>query len=175
MNQTTDLRRGIAPVDGLSQVRGATDTALSTATIPALLAETAARWPDRPAAVPIRAREQGRKLMRVLVTGGAGFIGSHVVDALLAAGHEPAALDDLSSGSRENLPAGVRLFEADIRDAAAVAAACDAFRPEAVCHQAAQMSVSRSVRVPTAPWLPSASASSALSMRLVHTWFSSAG
>ena len=45
--------------------------------------------------------------MKILVTGGAGFIGSHVVDALLAAGHAPAVLDDLSSGSRENLPPGV--------------------------------------------------------------------
>ena len=50
MNQTTELR-GIAPADGLSQVRGSTDTALSTSTIPALLAAAAGRWPDRPAVV----------------------------------------------------------------------------------------------------------------------------
>lgn len=86
--------------------------------------------------------------MRVLVTGGAGFIGSHIIDALLARGHECAALDDLSSGSPENLPSGVRLYETDVRDAAAVGRAFDEFRPDAVCHQAAQMSVSRSVREP---------------------------
>ena len=86
--------------------------------------------------------------MRVLVTGGAGFIGSHVVDALLAAGHEPQVVDDLSSGRRENLPEGVRFFEVDIRDGPALAAAFDEARPEAVCHHAAQVSVSRSVREP---------------------------
>jgi len=86
--------------------------------------------------------------MKVLVTGGAGFIGSHVVDALLAAGHGVAVLDDLSSGSRANLPAGVPLHVADIADAEAVERAFAAERPDAVCHQAAQMSVSRSVREP---------------------------
>jgi UDP-glucose 4-epimerase len=86
--------------------------------------------------------------MKILVTGGAGFIGSHVVDALLAAGHAPAALDDLSSGSRANLPPGVPLHVADIADAAAVERVFAAERPAAVCHQAAQMSVSRSVREP---------------------------
>ena len=86
--------------------------------------------------------------MRVLVTGGAGFIGSHIVDQLLAAGHEPAVLDDLSTGSRANLPAAVPLHVADIRDRDAVAEVFAAARPEAVCHQAAQMSVSRSVREP---------------------------
>ena len=86
--------------------------------------------------------------MRVLVTGGAGFIGSHVIDQLLAAGHEAAALDDLSSGSPANLPGGVKLYEVDVRDAAAVQKTVAEFRPEAIAHQAAQMSVSRSVREP---------------------------
>ena len=86
--------------------------------------------------------------MKILVTGGAGFIGSHIVDALRGAGHAVAVLDDLSTGSRDNLPAGVPVHVADIRDAAAVAAAFAAERPDAVCHQAAQMSVSRSVREP---------------------------
>ncbi len=86
--------------------------------------------------------------MKILVTGGAGFIGSHIVDAILAAGHSPAVLDDLSSGSRENLPAGVPVHVADIADADAVDRVFAAERPEAVCHQAAQMSVSRSVREP---------------------------
>jgi UDP-glucose 4-epimerase len=86
--------------------------------------------------------------MKILVTGGAGFIGSHIVDAILAAGHSAAVLDDLSSGSRGNLPAGVPLHVADIADAEAVERAFARERPDAVCHQAAQMSVSRSVREP---------------------------
>jgi UDP-glucose 4-epimerase len=86
--------------------------------------------------------------MNVLVTGGAGFIGSHIVDGLLAAGHRVEVLDDLSSGSRDNLPAGVPLHVADIVDPEAVARVFAAARPDLVCHQAAQMSVSRSVREP---------------------------
>jgi UDP-glucose 4-epimerase len=86
--------------------------------------------------------------MRVLVTGGAGFIGSHVVDAALAAGHQVAVLDDLSSGKRENVPASVTFFHADVRDEARVRDAFERFRPEVVSHQAAQASVSVSVREP---------------------------
>lgn len=86
--------------------------------------------------------------MKVIVTGGAGFIGSHIVDALIAKGHSPYVIDDLSSGSRENLPANIPLFEIDIRDGAKVAAVFDEVKPEAVSHQAAQMSVSRSMREP---------------------------
>jgi UDP-glucose 4-epimerase len=86
--------------------------------------------------------------MNILVTGGAGFIGSHIVDALLAAGHSVAVLDDLSSGARENLPGDVPLHVADIVDAAAVSRVVAAEKPDAICHQAAQMSVSRSVREP---------------------------
>jgi UDP-glucose 4-epimerase len=86
--------------------------------------------------------------MKVLVTGGAGFIGSHICDALLAAGHGVAVIDDLSSGSRDNLPAGVPLHVVDVVDGPAVARVFAAERPDAVCHQAAQMSVSRSVREP---------------------------
>lgn len=87
--------------------------------------------------------------MRVLITGGAGFIGSHIADALLAHGHEPFVLDDLSSGSRDNLLPDTPFFEADIRDREAVAWVIREVRPHAVCHQAAQVSVSRSVREPT--------------------------
>jgi UDP-glucose 4-epimerase len=86
--------------------------------------------------------------MRVLVTGGAGFIGSHIVDQLIALGHEPCVVDDLSSGRPENLPEGVPLHQVDVRDQAALDKVFDQFQPEAVCHQAAQMSVSRSVREP---------------------------
>ena len=56
--------------------------------------------------------------MRILITGGAGFIGSHVADAFLAAGHAVGVLDDLSSGSQANLDPRVRFWQADIRDPA---------------------------------------------------------
>ena len=86
--------------------------------------------------------------MRVLVTGGAGFIGSHIVGELLSRGDEVVVLDDLSSGSRNNLPDDVQLYHVDIRDRDAVARVFDEVRPELVSHQAAQMSVSLSVREP---------------------------
>jgi UDP-glucose 4-epimerase len=86
--------------------------------------------------------------MRVLITGGAGFIGSHIVDACRAAGHEPFAVDDLSSGSKDNLASGVKLYEIDICNLAALKRVFQEVKPEVVCHQAAQMSVSRSVREP---------------------------
>lgn len=88
--------------------------------------------------------------MRALVTGGAGFIGSHVVEDLVAAGYEVAVLDDLSTGRRENLPPGVELVVADIRDGAAVDAAVARLRPALVSHHAAQTSVAVSVREPAA-------------------------
>ncbi len=86
--------------------------------------------------------------MRVLVTGGAGFIGSHVVDALLQSGHEVAVLDNLSTGKRAHVPAGVPLYEVDLRNAEATRLAIAEFRPDAVSHQAAQASVAVSVREP---------------------------
>jgi UDP-glucose 4-epimerase len=86
------------------------------------------------------------KKLRCLVTGGAGFIGSHVVEVLRGAGHEVAVLDDLSSGKREQVPEGVPLFQLDI--SGDVAPAFREFRPEAVLHLAAQISVSVSVRRP---------------------------
>lgn len=86
--------------------------------------------------------------MRVLVTGGAGFIGSHIVDACLAAGHEPFVVDDLSTGSAANLPAHVPLLEVDICDQPRLFKAFSEAQPQVVIHQAAQMSVSRSVREP---------------------------
>lgn len=86
--------------------------------------------------------------MRVLVTGGAGFIGSHIVDALLAQGHEPFVIDNLESGRRENLPADVPLYVVDIRDDAKLKSVFDEVKPQWVSHQAAQMSVTRSVREP---------------------------
>jgi UDP-glucose 4-epimerase len=86
--------------------------------------------------------------MRILVSGGAGFIGSHIVETCLAAGHEVAVLDDLSSGKRENVPPGATLFVVDIRKREAVRQVLGDFQPEAVSHQAAQASVSVSMRDP---------------------------
>ena len=86
--------------------------------------------------------------MRVLVTGGAGFIGSHVVQGALAEGHEVAVLDDLSSGKRRNVPDGVPLFQVDLRNRSAVHETLLAFKPELVSHQGAQISVAVSVRDP---------------------------
>src|SRR5436190_19657727 len=84
--------------------------------------------------------------MRVIVTGGAGFIGSHVVDALLERGDEVHVLDDLSTGRRENVPPEATLHEADIRtDSEAV---FTAVRPEACFHLAAQADVRASVERP---------------------------
>jgi UDP-glucose 4-epimerase len=85
--------------------------------------------------------------MRILVTGGAGFIGSHVADAYLAAGHEVGVVDDLSTGSRENLDPRVRFWPMDIRSPE-LDRVLGEFRPEIINHHAAQMSVSASVRDP---------------------------
>ena len=90
--------------------------------------------------------------MRTLVTGGAGFIGSNIVDALLARGDEVAVIDDLSSGRIQNLQpaldAGATLHQFDIRDGEAVAAAFAAARPELVFHLAAQIDVRRALDDP---------------------------
>jgi UDP-glucose 4-epimerase len=83
--------------------------------------------------------------MRAVVTGGAGFIGSHVVEALLARGDEVHVLDNLSKGTRERVAAGAELHVGDIRDPDAV---FDAVRPEAVFHLAAQADVRLSVEHP---------------------------
>jgi UDP-glucose 4-epimerase len=90
--------------------------------------------------------------MRTLVTGGAGFIGSHLVDALIDAGHDFAVVDDMSTGRRANLHDALRrgavLHEADVADAAAMRVLLDRERPEAVAHLAAQIDVRRSVVEP---------------------------
>ncbi len=79
--------------------------------------------------------------MRILMTGGAGFIASHVADAYLSLGHEVAVLDNLSTGFRHNIPKKAVFYEMDILDAGAVTRAFQEFRPEIVNHHAAQMDV----------------------------------
>lgn len=86
--------------------------------------------------------------MKILITGAAGFIGSHVAEACVGAGHEVLAIDDLSSGRHESVPAGAAFVEADVRDVNAVARQIADFRPDAISHQAAQTSVSVSTREP---------------------------
>lgn len=85
--------------------------------------------------------------MRILVTGGAGFIGSHVAEAFIAGGHEVSIVDDLSSGRSRNIPDGATFYECDIRDKA-LAGVFTAARPEVVSHHAAQISVQSSIDVP---------------------------
>lgn len=86
--------------------------------------------------------------MRILVTGGAGFIGSHVVDRFVERGHEVAVLDDLSTGFRTLLNPAARFFEVDLADGDAVERCVADFRPEVVDHHAAQIDVRRSVEDP---------------------------
>lgn len=82
--------------------------------------------------------------MKVLVTGGAGFIGSHVVDAFLAAGHDVVVVDDLSTGRAENLNPRARFYQLDIRDPG-LAEIFAQEQPDIVDHHAAQIDVRKSV------------------------------
>jgi UDP-glucose 4-epimerase len=86
--------------------------------------------------------------MRVVVTGGAGFIGSHVTDAFVERGDEVLVVDDLSSGSRDNVNAGSELAELDVADAETLDRRLQEFRPQVICHLAAQASVTVSVANP---------------------------
>jgi UDP-glucose 4-epimerase len=92
--------------------------------------------------------------MKTMVTGGAGFIGSHLVDTLVERGHRVAVLDDFSTGKRENLTAavdnGLQIFRADVREAPEVNEAITTFAPEVIFHLAAQINVRRSVADPPA-------------------------
>jgi UDP-glucose 4-epimerase len=85
--------------------------------------------------------------VKILVTGGAGFIGSHIVDAFLSAGHEVVVVDDLSTGFRHNLAPGVPLHVADIRDPK-LSEVFENEKPEVVCHQAARANVRESFEKP---------------------------
>jgi UDP-glucose 4-epimerase len=90
--------------------------------------------------------------MRTLVTGGAGFIGSNLVDALVGRGDAVTVVDDLSTGRRENLEGalgrGAALVELDIRDAEAVAETTERVAPQVIFHLAAQIDVRKSVADP---------------------------
>jgi UDP-glucose 4-epimerase len=86
--------------------------------------------------------------MKVLVSGACGYIGSHAVRCLLKAGHQPIALDNLSRGHRESLPASVELLELDVRDTDAVTVALKAHAIECVMHFAAFAYVGESVDEP---------------------------
>jgi UDP-glucose 4-epimerase len=86
--------------------------------------------------------------VRILVTGGAGFIASHVVDRFIALGHEVAVFDDLSTGFRAFVNPRARFYHSDLADPAAVEACVAEFRPELVDHHAAQIDVRKSVLDP---------------------------
>jgi UDP-glucose 4-epimerase len=86
--------------------------------------------------------------MKILVTGGAGFIGSHIADAFLDAGHSVSVVDDLSTGKQHNVDARAHFHLADIRDKDVLTEIFDAERPEVVCHQAAKADVRESMTKP---------------------------
>ncbi|MEI2693172.1 MAG: SDR family NAD(P)-dependent oxidoreductase [Anaerolineae bacterium] len=86
--------------------------------------------------------------MRILVTGGAGFIGSHIVDAFVAAGHQVAVVDNLNTGKLANLNPAVSFFQVDIRDADGLDRVFAQVQPEVISHQAALADVRGSLREP---------------------------
>ena len=86
--------------------------------------------------------------MKILITGGAGFIGSHIASAYVRDGHEVAVLDNFRTGSKRNLPAAATLFVGDISHAPDVEAAFRQFQPEVVSHYAAQLDVRHSLEDP---------------------------
>lgn len=85
--------------------------------------------------------------MRILVTGGAGFIGSHIVDLFIDSGHEVAIIDSMSHGKETNVNGQAKFYNADIRDKA-IHSIFKGFKPEVLCHQAAQIKVPVSVKDP---------------------------
>ncbi|MFC1992224.1 NAD-dependent epimerase/dehydratase family protein [Chloroflexota bacterium] len=85
--------------------------------------------------------------MKILVTGGAGFIGSHIVDALIEQGHRVVVVDNLSTGSLENMNSKATLYKMSVRDEE-LANVFDRERPDIVSHQAAQTVISKSVADP---------------------------
>ena len=85
--------------------------------------------------------------MKILVTGGAGFIGSNVADAFIAVGHQVAIVDNLTTGKKENLNPKAEFFPLDIRDAR-LSEAINEFAPDVIAHLAAQIDVRKSVSDP---------------------------
>lgn len=86
--------------------------------------------------------------MKILVTGGAGFIASHIVDAYILAKHDVAVIDNLSSGKREFVNKNAKLYEIDIRNTRDTKRVLRSFRPDVINHHAAQISVRKSVEDP---------------------------
>lgn len=87
-------------------------------------------------------------MAKILITGGAGFIGSHVADGYLALGHEVVVVDDLSTGRRTNVPEQARFYQVDLTDGAELARILETEKPDVVNHHAAQKSVRISVEDP---------------------------
>ncbi|MCL0103569.1 NAD-dependent epimerase/dehydratase family protein [Dehalococcoidia bacterium] len=85
--------------------------------------------------------------MKIMVTGGAGFIGSHIVDALIEKGHQVVVVDNLTTGSRQNINPSAKFYEMSICDSE-LASIFERERPEIVSHQAAQVVITRSVAEP---------------------------
>ena len=81
--------------------------------------------------------------MRIILTGGAGFIGSWVCEAYISEGHEVLVIDNLSTGSEDNIPPEAEFIECDVRDSEELEKAFRQFRPEVVNHHAAQINVRR--------------------------------
>lgn len=86
--------------------------------------------------------------MNILITGGAGFIGSHVADACIAAGHQVTVIDNLSTGKTEYVPKAARFIEADITDRATMQQIMEMLRPDVIDHHAAHIQVGNSVKDP---------------------------
>ena len=86
--------------------------------------------------------------MKILLTGGAGFIGSHVLDMYLRKGHEVLVYDNLSNGVRSNVPSGVKLVVGDITDGVLMESVVKDYRPDIINHHAAQIDVVRSLEDP---------------------------
>jgi UDP-glucose 4-epimerase len=86
-------------------------------------------------------------IMKFLVTGGAGFIASHIVDRLISEGNQVVVVDDLSTGSEDNLNAEAKFYKMDIRSLE-LASVFEAEKPDYVSHHAAQVLVARSLREP---------------------------
>ncbi|MBN2142932.1 GDP-mannose 4,6-dehydratase [Candidatus Woesearchaeota archaeon] len=86
--------------------------------------------------------------MKILVTGGCGFIGSHIVDSLIGKGHEVLIFDNLSTGKKDYIPKGVELFKGDITEPKQVEKAFSKFNPDVVVHTAAQVMLRKSLEEP---------------------------